>query len=642
MITKAVLAPRAAAGGPARELLAESLGDRTVSVAYWLPDRERFVDEHGHFVELPAPGSGRAWTAVDRDGVRVAAIIHDAALDTPRELVEAAAAASSLALENERLRADLQARVEELRVSRLRIMEAGDAARRRIERNLHDGAQQQLVALALELRVLRTRLKDPAIDDLSERLASALAELRELARGIHPAILTDRGLGPAITALADRGTVPIDVAVEVEERLPAPVEAAAYFLVAEALTNVARYAEAVERARRGAPRRRGPGRAGGRRRRRRRRSVGRRRPARARGPRRDRRRDARDRQPARRRDARAGQDPGAGVKRLHAALRAPARRLRRHDRRARAGREGLRHADRRPRGRARARRRGPDRGRHARPGVEQVLGDHPQRRRLRRAPARRARRLPVARRLQRRAHERADRPGRRDEARRPRGLDPVRGLAPAIRRAVDAGIPVVSINSGSDVFKRLGVLAHVGQVEDRAGLEAGRRLADAGVRRALCLNQEVDNTGVDARCAGLARAMREAGGRSRVLRDRRRRAPTRRTRSPRRSTAGQLDGVLGTNAVGGLAAAKGLAGTGVKIGTFDLGPDVLKAVEAGRIGFAVDQQAYLQGYMPIEMLALRARYGILPAQHDVVATGPNFVTRDNAAQALELSQRSIR
>ncbi len=244
VITKAVLAPRAAAGGPARELLAESLGDRTVSVAYWLPDRERFVDEHGHFVELPAPGSGRAWTAVDRDGVRVAAIIHDAALDTPRELVEAAAAASSLALENERLRADLQARVEELRVSRLRIMEAGDAARRRIERNLHDGAQQQLVALALELRVLRTRLKDPAIDDLSERLASALAELRELARGIHPAILTDRGLGPAITALADRGTVPIDVAVEVEERLPAPVEAAAYFLVAEALTNVARYAEA--------------------------------------------------------------------------------------------------------------------------------------------------------------------------------------------------------------------------------------------------------------------------------------------------------------------------------------------------------------------------------------------------------------
>ena len=154
-----------------------------------------------------------------------------------------------LALDNERLRADLQARVEELRVSRLRIMEAGDAARRRIERNLHDGAQQQLVALALELRVLRARVRDdaakPKIDELSERLASALAELRELARGIHPAILTDRGLAPAINSLAERATLPVDVAVELpEERLPAPVEAAAYFLVAEALTNVARYAEA--------------------------------------------------------------------------------------------------------------------------------------------------------------------------------------------------------------------------------------------------------------------------------------------------------------------------------------------------------------------------------------------------------------
>ena len=197
---------------------------------------------------LPEPGSGRAWTAVERDGRRVAAIIHDASLDTSRELVEAAAAASSLAIDNERLKADLQARVEELRVSRLRIMEAGDLARRRIERNLHDGAQQQLVALALELRVLKARVKDPdaapLIDELSERLATALAELRELARGIHPAILTDRGLAPAIGALAERGAVPIECNVAVTERLPAPVEAAAYYLVAEALTNVARYAHA--------------------------------------------------------------------------------------------------------------------------------------------------------------------------------------------------------------------------------------------------------------------------------------------------------------------------------------------------------------------------------------------------------------
>jgi len=218
---------------------------------------------------------------------------------------------------------------------------------------------------------------------------------------------------------------------------------------------------------------------------------------------------------------------------------------------------------------------------------------------------------------------------------------PSEGLAPAIRRAVRAGIPVISINSGSDIFKRLGVLVHVGQIESRAGLEAGRRLADAGVRNTLCLNQERDNVGTNARCAGLEKAMRQAGGRARTLPivDDDPRTPSLIARAVSQD---HVDGVLATNSVGGLAAAEGLAGTGTKIGTFDLGPDVLNAVAAGRIGFAVDQQAYLQGYLPIEMLALRARYGILPAQHDVIATGPNFVTRDNAEQALELSERSIR
>jgi signal transduction histidine kinase len=139
-IGRALLAPRAAPSGPVRELLAESLGDRSVAIAYWLPDREAFVDEAGRPVALPEPGSGRAWTAVEQDGRRVAAIVHDAALDTSPELVEAAAAASSLAIDNERLKADLRARVEDLRVSRLRIVEAADEARRRIERDLHDGA----------------------------------------------------------------------------------------------------------------------------------------------------------------------------------------------------------------------------------------------------------------------------------------------------------------------------------------------------------------------------------------------------------------------------------------------------------------------------------------------------------------------
>ncbi|HEX2102684.1 MAG TPA: sensor domain-containing protein [Solirubrobacteraceae bacterium] len=245
-----LLHSRSAPGGPVREMLAESLGDRTLSIAYWLPDRQAFVDEAGRPVELPDPGSGRAWTAVERNGVRVAAIVHDAALDTGPELVQAAAAAAALALDNERLKADLRARVEELRVSRVRIVEAADAARRRLERDLHDGAQQQLVSLALDLRLLKARLRDteaePMVDALAEKLAVALGELRELARGIHPAILTDRGLGPAIEALASRVPVPVTSEVSVHERLSAPIEAAAYFVVAEALTNIVKYARATE------------------------------------------------------------------------------------------------------------------------------------------------------------------------------------------------------------------------------------------------------------------------------------------------------------------------------------------------------------------------------------------------------------
>jgi signal transduction histidine kinase len=248
-VARALLLPRAVVGAPVRELLAESLGDHSVAIAYWLPDREYFVDETGRRVDLPHRASGRTWTTVERDGRPVAAIVHDAALDTTSELVQAAAAAASLAIDNERLKADLRARLEELRVSRLRIVEATDAARRRIERDLHDGAQQQLVALALELRLLHRRVADqpeiaPLVDGLSERLSSALAELRELARGIHPSILTEQGLAPAIDALADRAPVEVRAVVGVQERLSEPVEAAAYFVVAEALTNVVKYARA--------------------------------------------------------------------------------------------------------------------------------------------------------------------------------------------------------------------------------------------------------------------------------------------------------------------------------------------------------------------------------------------------------------
>jgi signal transduction histidine kinase len=249
VLARALLAPRAAVTVPVRELLAESLGDSSVSIAYWLPDREAFVDDVGRPVALPEAGSGRAWTALERDGRPVAAIVHDAALDTSRELVHAAAAAAALAIDNERLKADLRARLEELRVSRLRIVQAGDDARRRIERDLHDGAQQRLVALALELRLLRARVGGEhaaAVDAITERLDGALTELRELARGIHPAILTEQGLGPALVALAGRAAGPVQTDVGIEGRLPAPVESAAYFMVAEALTNVAKHAPGAD------------------------------------------------------------------------------------------------------------------------------------------------------------------------------------------------------------------------------------------------------------------------------------------------------------------------------------------------------------------------------------------------------------
>jgi signal transduction histidine kinase len=248
-LTHSLLASAPPPGRPVREMLAESLGDRNLQVAYWLPDRQIFVDERGAPVELPEPGSGRAWTSVDRGGRRVAAIVHDADLDAGPELVQAAAAAAALALDNEQLKADLRARLEELRASRVRIVEAADAARRRLERDLHDGAQQQLVALALDLRLLKARVHgdgDSAalVERANAKLAAALEELRELARGIHPAILTDRGLVPAVQALTRRVSLPIDCDLRIEGRLPDPVEAAAYFVVAEAITNVVKYSQA--------------------------------------------------------------------------------------------------------------------------------------------------------------------------------------------------------------------------------------------------------------------------------------------------------------------------------------------------------------------------------------------------------------
>ena len=149
------------------------------------------------------------------------------------------------------LDAELRESLEELRASRARIVHAGDAERRRLERDLHDGAQSRLVALALLLRSARTRAKDDPelagmLDQAQEELQTSLGELRELARGIHPAVLTDRGLEPALNALVTRAPVPVSLEVEAADRLPGPVESAAYFVVSEALTNVAKYARATQ------------------------------------------------------------------------------------------------------------------------------------------------------------------------------------------------------------------------------------------------------------------------------------------------------------------------------------------------------------------------------------------------------------
>ena len=234
-----------------RDALAEALGDRELTLAFWLPHAGGYVDADGRPVELPAPGAPRAVTEIEHDGGRVAAIVHDAALLEQPELVRAAGAAAGLALRNERLDAELRARYEELRASRARLVAAGDAARRKIERDLHDGAQQHLVSLALTLRMARTSADAGSrtaglLDGAIEELKQGLSELRELARGIHPAVLTERGLEPALAGLAARAPVPVTVSGELGERLPPELESAAYFVVCEALTNVAKYASATE------------------------------------------------------------------------------------------------------------------------------------------------------------------------------------------------------------------------------------------------------------------------------------------------------------------------------------------------------------------------------------------------------------
>jgi signal transduction histidine kinase len=235
-----------------REALARALADPTLDVAFWLPERHEFVDAEGRAVQLPAQGASRAVTRLEENGEPLAALVHDPSLLEEPKLVQAAGAAARLALENARLQADMRAQLAKVQESRVRIVTAADDERRRIERDLHDGAQQRLVALALQLRSAQRQLgakADPELDELIsatvDGLQLAVEELRELAHGVHPALLTEEGLAAALDAMTARTPLPVSLHVT-EGRLPPQVEATAYFVACEALANVVKHAQATK------------------------------------------------------------------------------------------------------------------------------------------------------------------------------------------------------------------------------------------------------------------------------------------------------------------------------------------------------------------------------------------------------------
>ncbi len=238
--------------GPAparlRDALAKALGDPTLQLAFSAPGRGCYVDTCDVAIEVELLPAGRMLTPLGPGAEAV--LVHDDELRHEPELVRVAAAAANLALEHSRLQAEIQAQLEQVRASRARIVEAGDTARRRLERDLHDGAQQRLVTLSLALGMARSQAAgiDPGLESLlesaSKEAAGALAELRELARGIHPAVLTETGLAGAIQALVERSPVAATVTEVPPGRFPPAVEAAAYFVVCEALANVAKHSRA--------------------------------------------------------------------------------------------------------------------------------------------------------------------------------------------------------------------------------------------------------------------------------------------------------------------------------------------------------------------------------------------------------------
>jgi signal transduction histidine kinase len=238
--------------GGLQEALGRTLGDPALRLAYALDGRDELVDANGRAVEV---AEGLARTPLAREGRAIATLIHRPGLLDDPAVVDELAAATRLALDNERFHAEVLARIEELRASRARIVAAGEAERRRLERDLHDGAQQRLLGLSLALGFARAQVQEPAdarilelIGEAEKRLRGAIDELRTVAHGIYPAVLSSDGLRAAVDALRERASIPINVTRLPEDRLPGSVESAAYFLIAEITGPVASQAGATKAA----------------------------------------------------------------------------------------------------------------------------------------------------------------------------------------------------------------------------------------------------------------------------------------------------------------------------------------------------------------------------------------------------------
>jgi len=233
-----------------RDALARSLRDPSLELAYWLPQFETYADVEGRPLDLHVLARGRATTLIDRKGEHVAALLHDVSLQDEPELLAAATAAAGIAVENGRLQAELRARLEELRGSRARVIDAGQKERQRLERNLHDGAQQRLIALSLELSRLEQRLgADPdaqlRLDQARREIALSLSELRDVARGIHPAVVSGHGLKVALESIVAHASLPVRLQIDLEGRQEEQLEVAAYYVVSESLANIAKHARAT-------------------------------------------------------------------------------------------------------------------------------------------------------------------------------------------------------------------------------------------------------------------------------------------------------------------------------------------------------------------------------------------------------------